>query len=122
MLTELPRDVPDMDMFDLTTLNKVAEMAAGMSKEEIYETFSVDPEDFTKDEKIYFTEFYNYGRGMAINRVVQNLVEATKGRTGTIASMAFLRRFAKEWEGEVEGDASGSMSFQFGIPAPAQKS
>ena len=120
MITELPRDVPDMELFTLADLNKVAEMAAGMTMEEIHKTFNVDPEDFTKDEKIYFTEFYNFGRGMAVNRVVQNLLEATKGRTGVPASMAFLRRFAKEFEGEVEGDASGSLSFNFGIP-PKEK-
>ena len=88
MLTELPRDVPDMDMFDLTTLNKVAEMAAGMTEAEILETFSMDIEEFTVDERVYFREFYRYGKGMAINRVVQNLIEATKGRTGVQASMS----------------------------------
>ena len=115
MLTELPREVPEMKAFDLTALNKVSEMAAGMTKEEIFETFSVDPDKFDKDEKIYFDEFYAYGKGMAVNRVVQNLLESTKGKAGTNAAMAFLRRFSKEFEKEPEGgDGSGEFSFKFG--------
>ena len=113
MLTSLPRDVPDMDMFDYSTLMLVVDMAAGMSKEEIYDTFSIQREDMNKDEAIYFDEFYAYGKGMAVHKVVQNLIDATKGRTGAQAAMSFLRRFAKEFEGEVEGDTSGSFSFTF---------
>ena len=114
MLTSLPREVPEMDLFDLPILMDVVDMAAGMSKEEILKTFSIDSQDMTKDEEIYFNEFYNYGRGMAVRKVVNNLIESSKGRQGQAAAMAFLRRFAKEFEGEVEGDNSGTFSFSFG--------
>ena len=116
MLKSLPRDVPEMDIFDYTTLMTVKEMAAGMSKEEILNTFSIKEDDLSKTEKIHFDEFFAYGKGMAVKEVINNLVESTKGRQGQAAAMAYLRRFAKEFEGEVEGDTSASFSFQFGAP------
>jgi len=114
MLTQLPREVPEMDMLDLTLLNQIKDMAAGMTKDEVLQTFSMDIRDLSTDEEIYFDEFYNFGKGMAINRVVQNLLENTKGKAGQAAAMSFLRRFAKGFEGEVEGDSSGEFSFRFG--------
>lgn len=114
MLKSLPRDVPEMDTLDFATLMQVKEMAAGMNKAEIMETFSIEAEDLDEDEVIYFDEFYNYGRGMAVNRVVQNLLDASKGKGGQAAAMAFLRRFSKEFESELEGDSKGSFSFSFG--------
>ena len=114
MLKHLPRDVPDFDTLDFTTLMMVKEMAAGMNKEEILATFSIKAEDLDVDETIYFDEFYNYGRGTAVNQVIQNLLQASKGKGGQQAAMAFLRRFSKEFEGEIEGDSSGSFSFSFG--------
>ena len=103
-----------MEFLDLTTLNQIKEMAAGMSKEEILLTFSIKYDDLSNDEVIYFDEFYQYGRGMAVNRVVQNLLENTKGKTGQAAAMSFLRRFAKQFEQELESDTSGEFSFTFG--------
>lgn len=114
MLTELPREVPDMEILDLTILMEVSDMAAGMTREEILKTFSIELDELSKDERIYFDEFYNYGRGMAVRKVVNNLVEATRGRQGQAAAMSFLRRFAKEFEGELEGETSGEFSFRFG--------
>ena len=114
MLFALPREVPDMDNLDLTTLNQIKEMAAGMSKDEIFNTFSIDQGKLSKDEVIYFDEFYNFGRGMAVNRVVQNLLDNTKGKAGQAAAMSFLRRFSKEFEAEIESENSGEFSFQFG--------
>jgi len=114
MLKTLPRDVPEMDTLDYVTLMTVKDMAAGMSREEILQTFSIKMEDLEKTEQIYFEEFYQFGKGMAINTVVQNLVKSTEGKAGSQAAMQFLRRFAKEFEKEVEGDATGSFSFKFG--------
>lgn len=114
MLKSLPREVPEMDILDLETLELVKDMAAGMTKEEVLATFSINAEEFSTDEQIYFDEFYAYGKGMAVHIVVTNLIAATKGRQGQPAAMSFLRRFAKEFEGEVESDSSGSFSFSFG--------
>jgi len=114
MLKTLPRDVPEMDSLDFTTLMMVKEMAAGMNKEEILNTFSLTLEDLDEDEIIYFNEFYNYGRGTAVNTVIQNLLQQSKGKGGQAAAMAFLRRFSKEFEAELEGDSKGSFSFSFG--------
>lgn len=114
MLKTLPREVPEMDILDYVTLMTIKDMAAGMNPDEILATFSIDKDDLSKTEQIYFDEFYAYGKGMAVNIVVQNLLESTKGKTGQQAAMAFLRRFAREFEGEVEGDSSGSFSFSFG--------
>ena len=110
----LPTEVPEMDNLDYVTLVLVSEMAAGMSKEEIFDTLYIKAEDLDADEKIAFAEFYQWGRGMAVHKVVKNLIESSKGKGGQQAAMAFLRRFAKEFEGEVEGDTSGSFSFTFG--------
>lgn len=85
-----------------------------MNLEEIFQTFSINEKSLSKDEVIYVNEFYNYGRGMAVNRVVQNLLANTKGKAGQAAAMSFLRRFAKEFESEIESDASGEFNFQFG--------
>jgi len=114
MLKSLPREVPEMDMLNLVDLNNIAEMAAGMSMEEILDMFSMDRKDFSVDEEVYFVEFFNYGRGLAKAKVINNLIESTKGRQGQAAALSYLRRFAKEFEKEVEGDSSGSFSFQFG--------
>ena len=116
MLKELPKKVPEMDILDHELLMLIKDMAAGMTKEEVLETFSIKLEDLSEEEQVFFDEFYNYGRGMAVHRVVTNLVESTKGRQGQAAAMSFLRRFAKEFEGELEGDSSGSFSFTFGNP------
>ena len=110
----IPREVPEMDIFDYTSLCTVKDMAAGMTKAEILETFHLDLEDLSKTEEIYFDEFYAYGKGMAVNVVVQNLIESTRGRQGQAAAMQFLRRFAKQFEQEIEGDTSGAFSFSFG--------
>jgi hypothetical protein len=115
MLKELPKKVPEMDVLDHELLMMVKDMAAGMTKEEVMETFSINKEeDLSEAEIIFFDEFYNYGRGMAVHKVVTNLVESTKGRQGQAAAMSFLRRFATEFAGELEGDGKGSFSFQFG--------
>ena len=114
MLKTLPRDVPEMDILDYVTLMMVKDMGAAMSKDEILDTFSIDWDDLSKTEQIYFEEFMAFGKGMAVNTVVQNLIDSTKGRQGQAAAMAFLRRFGKEFESEIEGDSSGSFSFQFG--------
>ena len=114
MLKSLPQEVPDMDILDIGILMEVADMAKGMTKEEILAGFTIDPEEFSEDEEIFFNEFYNYGKAMGIRVVVNNLVASTKGRQGQAAAMSYLRRFAKEFEGEVEGDSSGSFSFSFG--------
>lgn len=116
MLTSLPTEVPPMDILTYVILMQIKDMAAGMTREEVLATFSIDEKNFSKDEEVYFTEFYNYGRGMAVATVVNNLVESSKGRHGQAAAMAFLRRFAKEFEGVPEGDSSGSFSFSFGEP------
>ena len=121
MLKSLPREVPEMDILDINILMDVADMAKGMTKEEILAGFTISMEDFSQDEEIFFNEFYNYGKAMGIRVVVNNLVESTKGRQGTAAAMAYLRRFATEFEGEVEGDSSGSFSFSFGDGSPALK-
>ena len=116
MLTELPRELPEgMEILDLQILHEIADMAAGMSREEILQTFSIDyDKDLSKDEQIHFDEFFNYGRGMAVRKVVNNLIDASRGRQGQAAAMSFLRRFAKEFEGELEGDGKGEFSFRFG--------
>ena len=114
MLKELPKKVPEMDILDYEILILIKDMAAGMTKEEVLSTFSITSDDFSAEEEIFFNEFYNYGRGMAVHKVVTNLVESTKGRQGQGAAISFLRRFAKEFEGEVEGDKNGSFSFTFG--------
>lgn len=113
-MKSLPTEVPEMEHLDYVTLVMVSEMAAGMDKEEILDTLFLKREDLDNDERIAFDEFYQWGRGMAVHKVVQNLIEQSKGRAGTPAAMAFLRRFAKEFEGEVEGDTKGNFSFSFG--------
>ena len=113
MLTSLPRDVPKMETLDYIILMQVHEMAAGMNKDEIMEAFSMKREDLTTGEIIYFDEFYNYGRGQAVNRVIHNLLDQTKGKAGVQPALAFLRRFAREFEGEETGSADGNFSFNF---------
>lgn len=114
MLTTIPRDVPDMDLLSYSTLMLVVDMAATMNKKEILDAFSIDEAEFTLDERTYFDEFYAYGKGMAIHTVGQNLIAATRGRNGAQAAMQYLKRFAKEFESDVEGDSTGSFSFTFG--------
>ena len=118
MMKNLPVKVPDMDTLDYTTLMLIKDMASGMTKQEILNTFTIDMDDLDENEVIYFNEFYNYGRGMAVKVVINNLIDSTKGKAGQPAAMAFLRRFAKEFENEVEGDSSGSFSFNFGASPP----
>jgi hypothetical protein len=114
MLLALPTEVPDMEILDFVTLMQIKDMATGMTKEEILSTFSIDPEDFSKDEVIYFDEFYNYGKGMGVHKVVNNLITQSRYKGGIPAAMAYLRRFSEEFEKEVEGDSSGEFNFKFG--------
>lgn len=122
MMTTLPTNVPDMDNLDYTTLMRIMDMAPGMSKEEILNTFSITMDDLDKEEVIYFNEFYNYGKGMGVAKVVNNLIDSTKGKQGSAAALAYLRRFGKEFEKEVEGDSNANFSFQFGAHPPDLKS
>ncbi len=114
MLKALPIEVPDMEILDFTTLMVMKDMAAGMTREEVLATFSIDPKEFDEDEKIYFEEFYAFGKGMAVHAVVQNLITQSRAKGGIPAAMAFLRRFSTEFEKEVEGDNTGEFSFRFG--------
>lgn len=114
MLKSLPRDVPEMDILDYVTLMTIKDMGAAMDKDEILATFSIKWDDLSLTEQIYFEEFLAYGKGMAVNTVVKNLIDSTKGRQGQAAAMSFLRRFGKNFENEIEGDSSGSFSFKFG--------
>ena len=112
----LPREVPEMKLFDYATLVLIHDMAGTMNKEEILNTFNLKEADLSETEKAYFNEFWAFGKGMAIHTVGRNFIESTKGRAGIPAAMAYLKRFAKEYEGTVEGDSSGSFSFTFGDP------
>lgn len=114
MFKELPKKVPEMDVLDHDALMMVAEMAGGLTKEEIMVGMNIKSDDLSEEEEIFFDNFYNYGKMMTVHKVFNNLVESTKGRQGQAAAMQYLRRFAKNFEGEVEGDSTGSFSFTFG--------
>ena len=115
MLKELPKKVPEMEILDHEILLLVKEMAGTMmTKEEILSTFSISFDDLNEDEEVFFKEFYNYGKGMAIYKVGNNLIESNRGRKGQIAALSFLRRFAKNFESELEGDKKALFNFQFG--------
>lgn len=122
MLKTLPTEVPEMKTLDFVTLMQIQEMASvGMNKEEILNTFSIDKKDFDTDEEVYFNEFYAYGKGMGVYKVGNNLLESTRGKNGQPAAMAYLRRFAKEFEAEIEGDSGGEFSFEFHSNPPDLK-
>ena len=114
MLKELPKKVPEMDILDHDALMLIAEMAGGLTKEEIIKGMDIKEDDFSDEEQIFFDQFYNYGKMRTMHKVITNLVDSTKGRQGQAAAMQYLRRFAKNFEGELEGDSVGSFSFTFG--------
>lgn len=116
-MLNIPNSVPEMDSLNYSVLTDVKDMAAGMTKEEILETFTLDWDKLSKDEKIYFTEFYNYGRGMAKKLAVSNLLEATKGKTGIPAALTYLRQFADEFDGvDAVGTGKGEFSLKVVVP------
>ena len=98
-----------MDILDMSILMDVADMAKGMTKEEILNGFTLTMEDFSDEEEIFFNEFYNYGKAMGIRVVVNNLVESTKGRQGTAAAMAYLTLPGKDFfDGTLTSDKLAS--------------
>lgn len=114
MLKELPKKVPEMEVLDHDALCLIADLAAGLTKEEIMTGMDINKDDLSEEEVVFFDQFYNFGKMQTMHKVLNNLVESTKGRQGQQAAMQYLRRFAKNFEGEVEGDSSGTFSFRFG--------
>ena len=110
-------DVPDLDVFNSDILQDVQTMALnGMSETEILEGFSITNEEFEafgKNDKIYFKQFFNYGRAAGLKLVGGHLIEQSKGKGGINASMAYLRRFAENFKGEIAGESGAEFNFSF---------
>jgi len=114
--TTIPFEVPEMQNLNIVTLNLVAEMAQGMTKEEIFESFSCEADDLEDHELAWFDKFYYYGRGAAVSQVIKNLIETS--RKNPAAGVTFLRRQSKVFEGDLaDGDATETFSFTFGSKA-----
>lgn len=108
MFFNTTQDIPPLDVFDQATLTEVQDMAkVGMSKEEILDTYSITAEDWEampKTDRIYFEQFYSYGRGMGVRQVGEYLFQQASSKNGMQASLAYLKRFAKNFEGDVQGE------------------
>lgn len=83
----------------------------GISKEEILTGYSLEWEQLTNNEKIYFNEQYNRGVLNGKARVAQSLVKQSNNNFA--AALAYLRRFAENYEKDVDTAEASNSSGQF---------
>lgn len=108
------KDRSKLAFFSDATLTEVQEWArAGITKEEIMEGYSILWEDLPKEDQDAFMEHYKYGRIQGIKQMSDALFLQARGKQGTAAALAFLARFAKEWQKEVS--ENGDTNFNFSM-------
>jgi hypothetical protein len=108
----LPMSVPEMKQLDMNVLNNVRAGAAGMTEEEVCDWLSLSAEDFSDEEKLYFKQFYNFGRGTAIQTAVDRLFQQMNGRNGAQASLAYLRHFAEKFPSDEKSATGDGFNFR----------
>lgn len=88
---------------------------SGMTKEEIYTSYSLDPDTLTLTERIYFDEQYNFARGVGIKQMGESLFQhASSSKNGLQACATYLRLFSHEYAKlNLPDDDSSPTSFSF---------
>lgn len=86
----------------------------GITKEEICQGNSLAWEQLTRAEQDYFTREYNRGKLRGIATVAKHVVKHSSNPNGLQATMAYLRRFASNYEKDLSTDsASTAEAFSF---------
>lgn len=107
------KDRSELKVFNDAVLSEIQGMAqTGLTRDEILEGYSVVWEKLPEADQAAFTEHYNYGRLIGLKQMGDNLFSQARSKQGTPAALAFLARFAKEWQREVE-TAGGNTNFNF---------
>lgn len=107
------KDRSNLKVFDTAVLAEIQGMAqTGLQKDEILEGMSVDWDSLPQADKDAFQEHYSYGRLVGMRQMGDNLFMQARSKQGTAAALAFLSRFAKEWQREV-AEAGGDTNFNF---------
>ena len=116
--TTIPFSVPEMELLDITTLNLVAELAGGQTKEEIFEMFSCDPDDFSPHELAWFNKFFNFGKGHAVRTAVDNLISISRKDHKAALTILFGHGSSKFEPSQLESAAaSGELILNWGDSA-----
>ena len=106
------KDRSSLKLFSEAVLTEVQAMAqAGLTKEEILDGFSLSMDQIPEDDMNAFNEHFNYGRVIGLRQMGDNLFMQARSKQGTPAALAFLGRFAREWQKEV--NENGDTTFNF---------
>lgn len=106
------KDRSKLNVFDSAILAEIQGMAqTGLTQAEILEGMSITWDNLDQADRDAFSEHYKYGRLVGLRQMGDNLFMQARSKQGTAAALAFLARFAKEWQKEVA--ESGDTSFNF---------
>lgn len=106
-------DIPDFPNFDTGFCLRLEEMAKlGLAQEEILEGYGLEWDQLTPEEQHFFRKGYARGRLEGKVAIANDLQKHSARSSGLPATMAYLRRFVQNYEGEESKD-SGLEQFQF---------
>jgi hypothetical protein len=110
------KDRSNLKFFTDATLSEVQDWArAGITREEIMDGYSLAWEDLPQADQDAFEEHYRYGRIQGIKQMSDALFLQARGKQGTPAALAFLARFSKEWQGEINPDGKQTFNFTMNV-------
>jgi len=100
----------------------------GLTRDEILSGYGLEWEQLMNEEQRYFTQQFNKGKLRGLATVAKHLIKHSGNPNGIAATMAYLRRFATNYEASTDADPSApgkeNFSFFFGtapeLPAPAK--
>jgi hypothetical protein len=106
------------EIFDARDLERVEELASGLSEEEVLSYFYLTPEDLPPEDARLFKLAFSRGRVTGKAKAVHHLFNSMQSKEGTKASLSYLVRFGQEWPvvDEVNGvkakDVDASRTFR----------
>jgi len=93
---------------------EIAQLAAGLSEEEILQYYNVEKDELGEDDQKFLTMCFNRGRATGLNHAVQKLIENFTGRNGHQACLAYLGNFSGGWSESAESvKGMGGKTFRF---------
>lgn len=107
-------DLPDdLIIFDEGTLYEVETLASSLNENEVLDYYALQPTDLDQSpsDLLWFNRAFKRGRTKAKLQASQALFNQMNQRNGQQACLAYLQRFAKNFEGQVEQSNDKAYSF-----------
>lgn len=105
------------NMFTELELQRIEQLAAGLSKEEILACFYVKEDELNAADRDSFNRSFMKGRSEAKALAVHHLFSQMGGRDGVKGTLAYLIRFGEQWPlVEEEGSTKDQHVFKVVMP------